>query len=254
MRADTFAGHVVAVLSRRARAFQPGPAEPATFPGGLRALARRCGSRGWGGGRAPTPWVEVKRRTDELLTPGHRPPALPDAGGGRRRRGWWYLVAVAACLVAGSTVLALRDLDRPRPPGAVAPAGAMPLPDVSEPALSPRGRLSIVVSCGPQPVRVRRGGEFRLLFLVRSAAPTTAGVTTHIVVGGTPVNLPEYDAALSADFTSTIALSAGTNSLTRVVAVPARIPRGSYDLYTIIRAENEATAVSPSTCGSIEID
>jgi hypothetical protein len=37
MRASSFAGQVVAVLSRRTAAFQPGQAEPSTFPGALRA-------------------------------------------------------------------------------------------------------------------------------------------------------------------------------------------------------------------------
>lgn len=38
MRAHTFAGQIIAVLSRRASAFEPSSGEPQTFPGRLRAL------------------------------------------------------------------------------------------------------------------------------------------------------------------------------------------------------------------------
>lgn len=41
MRANTFAGQVIAVLSRRASAFELDSAEPQTFPGRLRALLSR---------------------------------------------------------------------------------------------------------------------------------------------------------------------------------------------------------------------
>lgn len=41
VRANTFAGQVIAALSRRTPAFQPGPTEPQAFPGRLRALFSR---------------------------------------------------------------------------------------------------------------------------------------------------------------------------------------------------------------------
>jgi tetratricopeptide (TPR) repeat protein len=46
MRANTFAGQVIAVLSRRASAFELDSAEPKTFPGRLRALLSRRGRTG----------------------------------------------------------------------------------------------------------------------------------------------------------------------------------------------------------------
>jgi regulator of protease activity HflC (stomatin/prohibitin superfamily) len=55
MRADSLAGQVVAVLSRRTPAFRPNPDEPQTFPGRLRAL--------FGGSRA------TSRRPDKIVKP-----------------------------------------------------------------------------------------------------------------------------------------------------------------------------------------
>lgn len=43
MRANSLAGQVIAVMSRRAPAFQPLPGEPSTFPGQVRQAALALG-------------------------------------------------------------------------------------------------------------------------------------------------------------------------------------------------------------------
>ena len=102
MRANTFVGQVIAVLSRSASAFELDSAEPQTFPGRLRALLSRRRRTDTASHAPPD-----TNRVTAIEKPGIETPVSAESPASRRTAPRWQRVAIAR---ESSDFGAIRDL------------------------------------------------------------------------------------------------------------------------------------------------
>ena len=262
MRSGSFAGQVVAVLSRRTPAFQPRPGEPSTFPGRVHALgtARRTLRTSPQAGNSRTSTRKARTQAaDRHATTGSAAPAQ------QRRVRLALLAAIASTVILvvipvavllGSNTSGPLNTATPTE-GATAPdetVGASPDTDTSGAGTQPPIYLSAeppasgaaLVTFGPQSI-----GATTYKNSIRLRCGDTSGTVIYDLFGGYSsldgvVGIPN-DAANAAGVTVTVTFSQEDGS---ALQQPLSVALGRPQKLHVDLDGVEELAISCSVAGS----